>query len=63
MLNKGAAIQMVSTDDVDENLATADRLIALAAERGADLVVLPEVFAVLEGGPMRQYGEMEGTGK
>ena len=63
MLNKVAAIQMVSTDDVDENLATADRLIALAAERGADLVVLPEVFAVLEGGPMRQYGEMEGTGK
>ena len=63
MLNKVAAIQMVSTDDVDENLATADRLIALAAERGADLVVLPEVFAVLEGGPMRQYGEKEGTGK
>ena len=63
MLNKVAAIQMVSTDDIDENLATADRLIALAAERGADLVVLPEVFAVLEGGPMRQYGEMEGTGK
>ena len=63
MLNKVAAIQMVSTDDVDENLATAGKLIALAAERGADLVVLPEVFAVLEGGPMRQYGEMEGTGK
>ena len=46
MLNKVAAIQMVSTDDVDENLATADRLTALAAERGADLVVLPEVYAV-----------------
>ena len=63
MLSKVAAVQMVSTVDVDENLATADRLISEAAEQGAELVLLPEVFAVLEGGPMRQYGEVEGTGK
>jgi deaminated glutathione amidase len=31
-----------------------------AAADGAELVLLPEVFAVLEGGPMRQYGEIEG---
>ena len=63
MLSKVAAVQMVSTVDVDENLATADRLISEAAEQGAELVLLPEVFAVLEGGPMRQYGEVEGAGK
>ena len=63
MLSKVAAVQMVSTVDVDENLAAADRLISEAAEQGAELVLLPEVFAVLEGGPMRQYGEVEGTGK
>lgn len=55
-----AAIQMVTTANVPENLDTAARLISLAASRGADLVLLPEVFAVLEGGPMRQYGEVEG---
>jgi len=60
MTNKVAAIQMVSTASVDENLASAARLIAAAAEQGASLVLLPEVFAVLEGGPMRQYGEIEG---
>ena len=44
-----AAVQMVSTASVAENLATAARLIAEAAGQGAELVVLPEVFAVLEG--------------
>lgn len=60
MNNKVAAIQMVSTASVAENLASAARLIAAAAAEGAKLVLLPEVFAVLEGGPMRQYGEIEG---
>ena len=60
MKHKVAAIQMVSTSDVEVNLAAAARLIALAAADGAELVLLPEVFAVLEGGPMRQYGEIEG---
>lgn len=62
MSNKVAAIQMVSTADVPTNLEAAARLIAAAASDGAELVLLPETFAVLEGGPMRQYGELEGTG-
>lgn len=60
MSNKVAAIQMVSTPNVEENLASAARLIGEAAALGAKLVLLPEVFAVLEGGPMRDYGEVEG---
>ena len=51
---------MVSTASIDENLNAAARLIAKAVEGGARLVLLPEVFAVLEGGPMRQFGEIEG---
>jgi len=60
--HKVAAIQMVSTGSLDENLASAGRLIARAAEQGAALALLPEVFAVLEGGPMREFGEREGAG-
>lgn len=42
-----AAIQMVSTPDVAENLVTAERLVAQAAEAGAALVALPEYFAIM----------------
>lgn len=55
-----AALQMVSTDDVQANLAAAGRLVAQAAEQGASLVSLPENFAVLDGGPLREYAEVEG---
>jgi len=41
---KAAAVQMVSTPKVEENLAAAARLIAQAAEQGAKLVGLPEYF-------------------
>lgn len=44
---KVAALQMVSTPDVDENLATALRLIAQAAQAGAELVALPEYFCLM----------------
>ena len=44
-----AAIQMVSTPTIEQNLSAAARLISQAAERGAELIVLPEVFATLEG--------------
>jgi predicted amidohydrolase len=37
-----AAVQMNSTEDVDANLAAADRLVRAAARDGARLVVLPE---------------------
>ncbi len=42
-----AALQMVSTPDVAHNLATALRLIAQAAEAGAELVALPEYFCLM----------------
>jgi len=42
-----AAVQMVSTPRVDENLAAAGRLIAEAAAQGAQLVALPEYFPIM----------------
>jgi deaminated glutathione amidase len=44
---KAAAVQMTSGRDVDRNLAEAGQLVALAAEQGAELVVLPENFSFL----------------
>ncbi len=46
-LLKIAALQMVSTPDVDRNLATAQRLMAEAADAGVRLVALPEYFCLL----------------
>jgi nitrilase len=42
-----AAVQMVSTPHVDENLATAARLVGDAAARGATLVTLPEYWPIM----------------
>ncbi len=42
-----AAIQLNSTEDIDRNLATADRLVREAAALGAQLAVLPEKWNVL----------------
>ncbi|MBR6101399.1 MAG: N-carbamoylputrescine amidase [Ruminococcus sp.] len=39
-----AAIQMSCTDDVSENIARADALVREASEKGADVVLLPELF-------------------
>jgi deaminated glutathione amidase len=39
---RAAAVQLQSTEDMDRNLADADRLTRAAADDGADLVVLPE---------------------
>jgi len=44
---KIAALQMVSTPDLDRNLETAGRLVARAAADGAALVALPEYFCLL----------------
>jgi len=44
---RAAAVQLNATEDVDANLATADRLTREAARRGAELVVLPEKWTVL----------------
>lgn len=46
-----AAIQMTSGMDVQENLRTAEKLIAQAADQGACLAVLPENFSMLGIGP------------
>ena len=44
---KVAALQMVSGPEVADNLATACRLIAQAADRGAAMALLPEYFCLL----------------
>jgi len=44
---RAAAVQLTSTADREHNLATADRLTRAAASAGAELVVLPEKWAVL----------------
>jgi predicted amidohydrolase len=64
-----ATIQMISTPQVEENIATARRLIADAAKQGASLVLLPEYWAAmgmqetdklalaeqLDGGPIQAF--------
>ena len=44
---KVAAIQMVSTPDLKDNLATAKRLLISAAEGGARLLLLPEYWPLM----------------
>ncbi len=46
-MNRVAAIQMASGPNVAANLGEAERLIAQAANDGAELVVLPENFALM----------------
>lgn len=55
-----AVVQMVSGEDVEDNLRIAGEWIARAADKGAELLVLPENFAVLDGGPVREFAEREG---
>ncbi|OUS01791.1 hypothetical protein A9Q81_09465 [Gammaproteobacteria bacterium 42_54_T18] len=59
--NKIAAIQMVSTSDVRQNLKMAEELIANAAQKGAGLVLLPENFAVFSAKTMRIWAEKESS--
>ena len=44
---KVAAVQMVSTPVVQENMVTAARLVAEAADKGAELVLLPEYWPAI----------------
>jgi nitrilase len=46
-MTKVAAVQMVSTPDVNENIATCARLLAEAAATGAELVTLPEYWPIM----------------
>lgn len=57
-----AALQMVSTPNVSDNLEAAARLIARAASEGAQLALLPEVFATLEGlSPLAEVAEVDAS--
>jgi predicted amidohydrolase len=60
---KIAALQMVSTPDVDRNLATAARLAAEAAAAGAQLVALPEYFCLLGRSDRDKLGIAEALGE
>jgi predicted amidohydrolase len=59
-----AAIQMVSTPDVASNIATARRLVAAAAARGAILVSLPEYWPIMgmQDTDKVAHAECEGAG-
>ena len=59
-----AAVQMVSTPEVSENLATARRLVAQAAGQGASLVVLPEYWPIMgmSDSDKLAHAEQHGTG-
>ena len=59
---KIAALQMVSTTDVAQNLATAQRLIAQAARDGAALVALPEYFCLMGRADRDKLGIAEAPG-
>ena len=58
-----AAIQMVSTHDLQANLDQARRLLAEAARRGAAVALLPENFAVLATSQMVACGRQEVSGQ
>ncbi len=57
-----AAVQMVSTPDVAQNIATMTRLVAQAAARGAQLVVLPEYWPIMGMTDMDKVGQAEALG-
>lgn len=63
-MSQVAAIQMISGADVQANLDTAARLIADAADGGAQLVLLPECFAAFGNRELQAIGaaEYHGTG-
>jgi nitrilase len=64
MKKRIAAVQMVSGPDIAQNLREADRLVAAAAARGAQLVALPEYFPLISGDETEKVRvrEREGEG-
>ena len=46
-MSKVAAIQMASGPNVKANLAEAEKLIKIAVQQEAEMVVLPENFAIM----------------
>lgn len=58
-----SAIQMCSSDDLNENLSVAAKLIQEVKDKGAQLVVLPEMFALMNDDMKMQSKEEIGHGK
>lgn len=61
-MTKVAAIQMVSTPVVKENIEAARRLIDEAAEKGAELVLLPEYWPSIGHGDAQRLEQAEAFG-
>ena len=64
-MHKLAAIQMTSGSDVTVNLREAGKLMAKAAAQGAELLVLPENFALMARDDAERVaaGEVDGSGR
>ncbi len=64
-MSKVAAIQMASGPNIKANLAEAEKLISIAVQQEAKLVVLPENFAIMGMSEMDRVGAAEelGTGQ
>ena len=54
-----AALQMVSTFDIDANLKSAEQLLQQAADQGTSFAALPENFAVLDSDNLCRWGDEE----
>ena len=62
-MTKIAAVQMISSTSIVDNVATARRLITQAAEQGANLVLLPEYWPALEAQDADKLAHAEEAGK
>jgi predicted amidohydrolase len=60
---KIAAVQMISGPDVAPNLVTAARLVAEAADQGAQLVALPEYFPLIGASDADRLAAREADGE
>ncbi len=60
-----AAVQTTSSDDIEENLAAAASHVEAAAAGGAEVVALPECFALMpkDHAQLRHCAEIHGDGK
>ncbi len=52
-----AVVQMVSGERLEDNLRAANRLVREAADTGAELVLLPENFALFDSASLRTLAE------
>lgn len=62
-MSRVATIQMVSTDNLDANLAQAAGLVREAADRGAGFALLPEYFPIISDDETAKIGIGETPGK